>query len=66
MDHNTSSGALVVRVIKVASLRAQPTRDDQHNSDIIRIIMIGNEKQLGRMFRVSCHVLSIVLEAVLE
>jgi hypothetical protein len=54
MASSTSSEVHLVHLL--VSLREQPTgANDINNSDIIRIIMIVSEKQLRRMFQVSCH-----------
>ena len=60
MDHSTSPDVLVFHLL--ASLREEPTGvNDPHNSDMIRRILWGNEKQFRRMFRLSRHVFEAVL-----
>ena len=55
MTRSTSSDDIVVHLL--ASLREEPTGlNDPFNSDILRKILRGNEKQFRRMFRLSCLV----------
>ena len=52
MTRSTSSDDLVVHLL--AFLREEPTGvNDPFNSDILRKILRGNEKQFRRMFRLS-------------
>ena len=63
MARRTSSDALVVHLL--ACLREEPTGvNDPHNSDLIRKIVWGNEKQFRRMFRVSRYVFEAVLAEI--